>query len=91
MEKSLDESCGNEERGRAQGTDVGERARCRPVEGTRGCRKRWSTASTLRPVSSQGPRAALVTRRLPFRGRARRWGASLSGGEWARAAGLTTS
>lgn len=33
MEKSLDESRGNEERGRAQGTEEGERARCRPVEG----------------------------------------------------------
>lgn len=61
MEKSLDESRGNEERGRAQGTEEGERARCRPVEGTRGCRKRWSTASTWRARSALCPRWGLAS------------------------------
>lgn len=95
MEKSLDESRGNEERGRAQGTEEGERARCRPVEGTRGCRKRWSAASTRRARSALCPRRGLALpwshAASPSVGARGGGGPACRGASGGGAAGLTTS
>lgn len=94
MEKSLDESRGNEERGRAQGTDVGERARV-PW-------KKFAAAGSVGPRRARGEHAppcvlAEASRcpghtppPLPW-ARAEVGGRLVRGGEWAGAAGLTTS